>query len=134
MCLSTTFWSKVQKFCTHLQVNQSEYKKNVLYHINNIGLLDHKYVPIYNFLEHGTKILYQSTILLVRVQKTVHITYKNIGHLNHKYVLIYNFLEQGRRFCHVSGYIIIGVLIESLCLLILQLTLLKKHLESFFKY
>ena len=27
MCLSTTFWSKVQKFCTHLQVNQSEYKK-----------------------------------------------------------------------------------------------------------
>ena len=41
-------------------------------------------------------------------------------------------MEQGRRFCHVSGYIIIGVLIESLCLLILQLTLLKKHLEFFF--
>ena len=134
MCPSTTFWSKVQKFCTHLQVNQSEYKKNVLYHINNIGLLDHKYVPIYNFLEHGTKILYQSTILLVRVQKTVHITYKNIGHLNHKYVLIYNFLEPGRRFCYVSGYMIIGVSNKSFCLLILQLTLLKKHLESFFKY
>ena len=69
MCLSTIFWSKVQKFCTHLQANQSEYKKNVLYHINNIGLLDHEYVPIYNFLEHGTNILYLSTILLVRIQK-----------------------------------------------------------------
>ena len=124
MCLSITFWSKVQKFCTHLQFNLSEYKQNVLHHINNIGLLYHEYVPIYHFLEHGPNILYLSTILLVRVQKNCTLSHtKMLGFRNHKYVLIYNFLEQGRRFCHVSGYIIIRVSIKCLCLLILQLTL-----------
>ena len=62
MYLSKTFWSKVQKFCTHLQSNQLGYKKTVLHHINNIGFLDHKYVPIYIVLEQGTEILYPSTI------------------------------------------------------------------------
>ena len=37
----TTFWSKIQKFCTCLQFNKSGYKKTVLHHIQKFGHLNH---------------------------------------------------------------------------------------------